>query len=329
MLLFTFTGVVLISIALLMFFVDKRSIALSNVFVTGALILISDSLLRVGIHYTFVLLGIVTFCTIVVGCASLFYAFNQFRNQSIEERVDRWWKSPGLDIAFFTILGFMALLHVVGAFIWAQEPSFMRWYLFFSLLFIYGGIVVIGYFMHFLLLRWNLFSISPLFLFTWGIEGESVHELSYSTKSYLDKISQLYKQYDEQPMIILSGGYLSSVNTVQADIMMEYLLKLGVPGEAIICERSELSMEMMFAQLKQRLETLHISGLGIFVTDELSLVRPSLMAMQQKIDVSGMGVQLEQDNKVILLIRELRSLIRDQWLIHTVIILIYTIFSLV
>lgn len=167
-----------------------------------------------------------------------------------------------------------------------------------SILYVYI-VTALAYFLFFfvvLALYAVLYNITPLFtrpqyiiVLGSGLIGDRVPPL---LASRLDRAVKLFKQYDEQPLLITSGGQGSDELVSEASAMKRYILeKHGLRDDQVLIEdKSTTTYENL--TFSKRILQQHLGerlGKGAIVTNDFHVLRASIYARQVGLAAKGVA----------------------------------------
>lgn len=156
-----------------------------------------------------------------------------------------------------------------------------------------------------------------------GLIGDRVPPL---LASRLDKAIQQYKKYNEEPLLITSGGQGQDELLAEGLAMKKYIVdKYGIATEKIIAEdQSTTTYENML--FSKRIIDLHSKNAkGIFVTNNFHVLRASLYARKVGLIATGRGSNTALYYVPNAFMREFVGLLEMTKWLHISLITLFTI----
>ena len=187
---------------------------------------------------------------------------------------------------------------------------------------------------------WFFFSFVALLLYSWlyrklprkrifdyiiihgaGLRGEEPTPL---LRGRIDQAVELWKAQGSHAILVPSGGQGSDEVISEAEAMSRYMLRLGVPREAILTEdQSTTTMEnLVFAKnlLDARQTTPYRCA---FVTSDYHVFRTALYASHVGLKGDGVGSRTAAYYFPTAFIREFIAITKEHWMPYVILTIIW------
>jgi uncharacterized SAM-binding protein YcdF (DUF218 family) len=229
---------------------------------------------------------------------------------------------------FISLIGFgslIALIASVTIFLKQGVPvSIEIFYIYFMGLFFY----YMWLFTSLALYTW-LYNVFPpmkkpdyIIMLGSGLIGDRVPPL---LASRLDKGVKLYKKWNEQPLLLTSGGKGNDETVAEAIAMKKYIVeKYGISPDQIIAEDQSTTTEENLRFSKILIDERIEQAQGVFVTNNFHVYRASIYAKREGLKATGVGSRTAFYYVPNAFVREFIGLLEMTKWWHILVMVLYT-----
>ena len=156
------------------------------------------------------------------------------------------------------------------------------------------------------------------------------YQLSDAVKRRLNIAIKVYKNQNDKPKIIVSGGMIRKQELTEAEAMKKYLLENGVNEKDIIEENNSKNTIENFKFSKKKLNELKISENIAFVTNNFHILRSKIYSKKAGIKADGISASTRWYYYLDALMNEYLALInlyKMTFIIYLIVIIVLTVIN--
>lgn len=154
------------------------------------------------------------------------------------------------------------------------------------------------------------------------------YQLSDAVKRRLNIAIKVYKNQNNKPKIIVSGGMIRKQELTEAEAMKKYLLENGISENDIIEENNSKNTLENFKFSKKKLDELKISENIAFVTNNFHILRSKIYSKKAGIKADGLSASTRWYYYLDALMNEYLALInlyKITFIIYLIVIIVLTV----
>lgn len=156
------------------------------------------------------------------------------------------------------------------------------------------------------------------------------YQLSDAVKRRLNIAIKVYKNQNNKPKIIVSGGMIRKQELTEAEAMKKYLLEKGINENDIIEENNSKNTLENFKFSKKKLDELKISENIAFVTNNFHILRSKIYSKKAGIKADGISASTRWYYYLDALMNEYLALInlyKMTFIIYLIVIIVLTVIN--
>ncbi len=156
------------------------------------------------------------------------------------------------------------------------------------------------------------------------------YQLSDAVKRRLNIAIKVYKNQNNKPKIIVSGGMIRKQELTEAEAMKKYLLEKGINENDIIEENNSKNTLENFKFSKKKLDELKISENIAFVTNNFHILRSKIYSKKAGIKADGISASTRWYYYLDALMNEYLALInlyKITFIIYLIVIIVLTVIN--
>lgn len=156
------------------------------------------------------------------------------------------------------------------------------------------------------------------------------YQLSDAVKRRLNIAIKVYKNQNNKPKIIVSGGMIRKQELTEAEAMKKYLLENGISENDIIEENNSKNTLENFKFSKKKLDELKISENIAFVTNNFHILRSKIYSKKAGIKADGISASTRWYYYLDALMNEYLALInlyKMTFIIYLIVIIVLTVIN--
>lgn len=201
-----------------------------------------------------------------------------------------WFINSPLHVQILPITSLALLIYLVTANTVLGQVGFIAWYnRLCHMLLIYFAFIWVSLVFSHLVLCYNPKDDAPEYVLVLG-QSLTHNKMTRNLVRRLTKGLEIYHRFNEQPLIVVSGGRTGLSELSEAQAMADYLMSKGLSDQEVMIEDQSQDTATNMLYSKRLIHYRNREETGVFVTSDYHLVRASLYAQRAGLRAVGIGI---------------------------------------